>query len=98
MANLKEIRNRISSVLNDADYISLMKMVMCCKVEKRHKMPLLLCAPYSDKPTTELLQNLSVSKEDASSKFYEQPEVKKHLLYDHIQPWIAGAFNSTSKN
>ncbi|WP_047549404.1 ATP synthase F1 subunit gamma [Psychroserpens sp. Hel_I_66] len=94
MANLKEIRNRISSVSSTMQITSAMKMVSAAKLKKAQDA-ITAMRPYSDK-LTELLQNLSATLEgDSSSKFAEQREVKKVLLVAITSNrGLAGAFNS----
>ena len=68
MANLKEIRNRISSVSSTMQITSAMKMVSAAKL-KRAQDAITAMRPYSDK-LTELLQSLSASMEgDSGSRF-----------------------------
>ena len=94
MANLKEIRNRITSVSSTMQITSAMKMVSAAKLKKAQDA-ITAMRPYSDK-LTELLQNLSASMEgDAGSKFAEQREVKKALVVAITSNrGLAGAFNS----
>jgi F-type H+-transporting ATPase subunit gamma len=94
MANLKEIRNRISSVSSTMQITSAMKMVSAAKLKKAQDA-ITAMRPYSDK-LTELLQSLSSSLEDDSaSAFAEQREVKKVLLVVITSNrGLAGAFNS----
>ena len=94
MANLKEIRNRISSVSSTMQITSAMKMVSAAKLKKAQDA-ITAMRPYSDK-LTELLQSLSASLEgDSASTFAEQREVKKVLLVVITSNrGLAGAFNS----
>ena len=94
MANLKEIRNRITSVSSTMQITSAMKMVSAAKLKKAQDA-ITAMRPYSDK-LTELLQNLSASLDaDTGSKFSEQREVKKVLLVVVTSNrGLAGAFNS----
>lgn len=94
MANLKEIRNRITSVSSTMQITSAMKMVSAAKLKKAQDA-ITAMRPYSDK-LTELLQNLSASMEDdAGSKYAEQREVKKALVVAITSNrGLAGAFNS----
>lgn len=94
MANLKEIRNRISSVSSTMQITSAMKMVSAAKL-KRAQDAITAMRPYSDK-LTELLQSLSASMEgDSGSRFAEEREVKKVLLVViSSNRGLAGAFNS----
>lgn len=94
MANLKEIRNRISSVSSTMQITSAMKMVSAAKLKKAQDA-ITAMRPYSDK-LTELLQSLSASLEgDSGSKFAEQREVKNVLIVAITSNrGLCGAFNS----
>ena len=94
MANLKEIRNRISSVSSTMQITSAMKMVSAAKLKKAQDA-ITAMRPYSDK-LTELLQSLSATLDgDTGSKFATQRDVKKVLLVAITSNrGLAGAFNS----
>ncbi|MGC1472782.1 MAG: ATP synthase F1 subunit gamma [Psychroserpens sp.] len=94
MANLKEIRNRISSVSSTMQITSAMKMVSAAKLKKAQDA-ITAMRPYSDK-LTELLQSLSATLEgDSGSKYADQREVKNVLLIVITSNrGLAGAFNS----
>ncbi|GFZ83529.1 ATP synthase gamma chain [Aquaticitalea lipolytica] len=94
MANLKEIRNRISSVSSTMQITSAMKMVSAAKLKKAQDA-ITAMRPYSDK-LTELLQSLSATLDaDSGSKFANQREVKKVLIVPITSNrGLAGAFNS----
>nr|WP_321221248.1 ATP synthase F1 subunit gamma [uncultured Psychroserpens sp.] len=94
MANLKEIRNRISSVSSTMQITSAMKMVSAAKLKKAQDA-ITAMRPYSDK-LTELLQSLSATLDgDSGSKFATQREVKKVLIVAITSNrGLAGAFNS----
>jgi F-type H+-transporting ATPase subunit gamma len=94
MANLKEIRNRISSVSSTMQITSAMKMVSAAKLKKAQDA-ITAMRPYSDK-LTELLQSLSASLEgDSGSKFAEQRELKNILIVSITSNrGLCGAFNS----
>ncbi|MBL85385.1 MAG: ATP synthase F1 subunit gamma [Winogradskyella sp.] len=94
MANLKEIRNRISSVSSTMQITSAMKMVSAAKLKKAQDA-ITAMRPYSNK-LTELLQSLSATLDaDSGSKFAEQREVKKVLIVAiSSNRGLAGAFNS----
>src|SRR5690606_5026456 len=79
MANLKEIRNRISSVQSTMQITSAMKMVSAAKLKKAQDA-ITAMRPYSEK-LTELIQGLSASLEgDFAAKYTEQREIKKVLI------------------
>lgn len=94
MANLKEIRNRISSVSSTMQITSAMKMVSAAKLKKAQDA-ITAMRPYSDK-LTELLQSLSATLEgDSGSRFAENREVNKVLVVTvSSNRGLAGAFNS----
>ncbi|GER58720.1 ATP synthase gamma chain [Patiriisocius marinus] len=94
MANLKEIRNRISSVGSTMQITSAMKMVSAAKLKKAQDA-ITAMRPYSEK-LTELLQNLSATLDaDSGSKYSEQREVNKVLVVAITSNrGLAGAFNS----
>lgn len=94
MANLKEIRNRISSVSSTMQITSAMKMVSAAKLKKAQDA-ITAMRPYSEK-LTELLQNLSTTLgEDSGSKYSDQREVNKVLVVAITSNrGLAGAFNS----
>jgi F-type H+-transporting ATPase subunit gamma len=94
MANLKEIRNRISSVSSTMQITSAMKMVSAAKLKKAQDA-ITAMRPYSDK-LTEILQNLSATLEgDAGSVYAEQRQVERALVVAVTSNrGLAGAFNS----
>jgi len=94
MANLKEIRNRISSVSSTMQITSAMKMVSAAKLKKAQDA-ITAMRPYSDK-LTELLQNLGASMEgDSGSRFADQRPINKVLVVAiSSNRGLAGAFNS----
>ncbi|MDB2606431.1 ATP synthase F1 subunit gamma [Zobellia sp.] len=94
MANLKEIRNRISSVSSTMQITSAMKMVSAAKLKKAQDA-ITAMRPYADK-LTELLQGLSASLDaDSGSTYADTREVKKVLVVAVTSNrGLAGAFNS----
>jgi len=94
MANLKEIRNRISSVSSTMQITSAMKMVSAAKLKKAQDA-ITAMRPYADK-LTELLQSLSATLDaDSGSAYSEARELKKVLLVPITSNrGLAGAFNS----
>jgi F-type H+-transporting ATPase subunit gamma len=93
MANLKEIRNRISSIASTMQITSAMKMVSAAKLKKAQDA-IIHMRPYANK-LTELLQNLSANAEDLESAYTEQREVNKVLLVAITSNrGLCGAFNS----
>lgn len=94
MANLKEIRNRISSVSSTMQITSAMKMVSAAKLKKAQDA-ITAMRPYAEK-LTELLQNVSATLDgDAGGEFTAQREVNKVLIVVITSNrGLAGAFNS----
>lgn len=94
MANLKEIRNRISSVSSTMQITSAMKMVSAAKLKKAQDA-ITAMRPYSDK-LTELLQNLSASLDaDSGNKFSQNRTVNKVLIVAITSNrGLCGAFNT----
>lgn len=94
MANLKEIRNRITSVSSTMQITSAMKMVSAAKLKKAQDA-ITAMRPYAEK-LTELLQNLSATLEgDAGGEFTTQREIKKVLVVAITSNrGLCGAFNT----
>ena len=94
MANLKEIRNRISSVSSTMQITSAMKMVSAAKLKKAQDA-ITAMRPYSNK-LSELLQSLSATLDgDTGSRYSDQREVKNVLIVAITSNrGLAGAFNS----
>lgn len=94
MANLKEIRNRISSVSSTMQITSAMKMVSAAKLKKAQDA-ITAMRPYAEK-LTELLQNVSATLDgDAGGEFTAQREVNKVLIVVITSNrGLAGAFNT----
>tara|TARA_B110000046_G_scaffold150283_1_gene158624 strand:+ start:467 stop:1333 length:867 start_codon:yes stop_codon:yes gene_type:complete len=95
MANLKEIRNRITSIKSTMQITSAMKMVSAAKLKKAQDA-ITAMRPYSSK-LTELLQNLSATLDsDASGAYSTQREVSKVLLVAVTSNrGLCGGFNSS---
>ncbi|KGO85764.1 ATP F0F1 synthase subunit gamma [Flavobacterium rivuli WB 3.3-2 = DSM 21788] len=94
MANLKEIRNRITSVSSTMQITSAMKMVSAAKLKKAQDA-ITAMRPYSQK-LTELLQNLSATLEgNTGGVFAEQRPVNKVLVVAITSNrGLCGAFNA----
>ncbi len=94
MANLKEIRNRISSVSSTMQITSAMKMVSAAKLKKAQDA-ITAMRPYADK-LTELLQSLSASLDgDSGSKYSDNRIVNKVLIVGITSNrGLCGAFNT----
>ena len=94
MANLKEIRNRISSIGSTMKITSAMKMVSAAKLKKAQDA-IVQMRPYSNK-LTELLQNLSATLDsDDGGEFTQQRDVNKVLIVAITSNrGLCGGFNS----
>ncbi|RAR49754.1 ATP synthase F1 subunit gamma [Flavobacterium lacus] len=94
MANLKEIRNRITSVSSTMQITSAMKMVSAAKLKKAQDA-ITAMRPYAEK-LTEILQSLSASMEgEVGGEYTTQREVKKVLIVAITSNrGLCGAFNT----
>jgi len=94
MANLKEIRNRITSIGSTMQITSAMKMVSAAKLKKAQDA-ITAMRPYANK-LTELLQNLSATLDsDLGGAFTKEREVNKVLLVAITSNrGLCGGFNS----
>lgn len=95
MANLKEIRNRITSIGSTMQITSAMKMVSAAKLKKAQDA-IVAMRPYSSK-LTELLQSLSATLDsEVGGAYSNQREVKKVLLVVVTSNrGLCGGFNSS---
>ena len=95
MANLKEIRNRITSIASTMQITSAMKMVSAAKLKKAQDA-ITAMRPYSEK-LTQLLQNLSATLDsDAGGAYSTQREVNNVLLVVITSNrGLCGGFNSS---
>jgi len=94
MANLKEIRSRITSVGSTMQITSAMKMVSAAKL-KRAQDAITQMRPYANK-LTELLENLSASLDSSDGGVYAQKREPKKVLLVTITSnrGLCGGFNS----
>lgn len=94
MANLKETRNRITSVKSTMQITSAMKMVSAAKL-KRAQDAITKMRPYSEK-LQEILVNLTANADDtAEGKYSEQREVKNVLVISFTSNrGLCGGFNA----
>ncbi|MEN9743986.1 MAG: synthase subunit gamma [Bacteroidota bacterium] len=93
MANLKEIRNRISSVGSTMQITSAMKMVSAAKL-KRAQDAVTQMRPYAGK-LREILENLSASLDLSENAYAEQRESKKVLIVGITSNrGLCGGFNN----
>ena len=93
MANLKEIRNRISSVGSTMQITSAMKMVSAAKL-KRAQDAVTQMRPYAGK-LREILENLSATLDLSENAYAEQREVNKVLIVGITSNrGLCGGFNN----
>jgi F-type H+-transporting ATPase subunit gamma len=95
MANLKEIRNRISSIGSTMQITSAMKMVSAAKLKKAQDA-ITKMRPYANK-LTELLQSLSATLEDDIENVYAEQRIVSKVLIVAITSnrGLCGGFNSS---
>lgn len=95
MANLKEIRGRITSISSTMQITSAMKMVSAAKLKKAQDAIVML-RPYSEK-LQEIIENVSSSTASDEISVYAQKRDTKRILYVAITSnrGLAGAFNSS---
>jgi len=93
MANLKEIRNRITSVSSTMQITSAMKMVSASKL-KRAQDAITQMRPYAEK-LQEILGNLSSTLDLSENAYSEAREVKNVLIVGVTSNrGLCGGFNS----
>ena len=95
MANLKEIRSRITSVGSTMQITSAMKMVSAAKL-KRAQDAITKMRPYANK-LSELLENLSANLDSSDGGVYAQKREKKNVLLVTITSnrGLCGGFNAS---
>ncbi|WP_027381582.1 ATP synthase F1 subunit gamma [Chryseobacterium daeguense] len=95
MANLKEIRGRITSISSTMQITRAMKMVSAAKLKKAQDAIVML-RPYSEK-LQELIQNVNSSSDPDQVSVYAQKREVKKVLFIAITSnrGLAGAFNSS---
>lgn len=95
MANLKEVRNRITSVSSTQQITKAMKMVSAAKL-KRATNAIVQLRPYANK-LRDILSNLSASLEGSSSPFIQEREpVRVLIVVVSSNRGLAGAFNANA--
>lgn len=94
MANLKELRNRISSVGSTMQITSAMKMVSAAKL-KRAQDAIVQMRPYAQK-LEEILVNVSSTLDASENSYARRAETDKKVLLVTISSnrGLAGAFNA----
>lgn len=95
MANLKEIRGRISSISSTMQITRAMKMVSAAKLKKAQDAIVML-RPYSEK-LQEIIQNVNSSSDPDQISIYAQKREVKRVLFIAVTSnrGLAGAFNSS---
>lgn len=78
MANLKEVRNRITSVSSTRQITSAMKMVSAAKL-KRAQDAITQMRPYAEKLNS-IIANVSATLDSTQSEYTTQREVKRTLI------------------
>ncbi len=93
MANLKEIRGRITSVNSTKQITSAMKMVSAAKLH-RAQQAILQMRPYAEK-MQEILSNLSASLDVSENAFGERREAERVLIVAiNSNRGLCGGFNN----
>lgn len=94
MANLKEVKQRITSVVSTQQITKAMKMVSAAKL-RRAQDKIIQMRPYSQK-LTQILNNVSAASEGSADIIYAQKrEVNKVLIVPVTSDkGLCGAFNS----
>ncbi len=94
MANLKELRTRISSVKSTMQMTSAMKMVAAAKLRKAQQAIVQL-KPYANKMQSLLSDLLVATSDEVENPYFEQRKVKNVLLVSITSNrGLCGAFNS----
>lgn len=93
MPNLKEVRNRISSVNSTRQITSAMKLVSAAKL-RRAQDAVLKMRPYAQK-LQDIMNNVAQSLEDAESPYLAEREIKSvTLVLLTSNRGLCGAFNA----
>ncbi|MEA3451652.1 MAG: ATP synthase F1 subunit gamma [Bacteroidota bacterium] len=94
MANLKELRTRISSIKNTKQMTNAMKMVSAAKLRKAQQA-LVQVRPYAARVRNVFSDVVIAKHGDVENPFFEQPNVKNLLIIDITSNrGLCGAFNS----
>ena len=93
MPSLKEVKNRIGSVVSTQQITKAMKMVAAAKLRKSQDR-ILQMRPFAQKMSA-ILQNLSASGSDSDAWYAKQREINKVLLVVvSSDRGLCGSFNS----
>ncbi|MEP0986229.1 ATP synthase F1 subunit gamma [Ekhidna sp.] len=95
MANLKEVKGRIQSVVSTQQITKAMKMVAAAKL-RRAQDRIIQMRPYSQK-LSEIIQNVSAGETDSSDNPYAEEKSIERVLIVAISSdrGLCGAFNSS---
>lgn len=94
MPNLKEVRNRITSVNSTSQITSAMKMVSAAKL-RRAQDAITQLRPYASK-LKEVLENVTATMESSSGSIYAEKRAENNILIVPITSnrGLCGAFNA----
>lgn len=93
-ANLKEVRERIKSVMSTQQITKAMKMVSAAKL-RRAQQAIVQLRPYADRLNQMIINILSNLEGDASTPFGNEREIKNALMIVITSDrGLCGAFNS----
>lgn len=95
MANLKEVKGRIQSVVSTQQITKAMKMVAAAKL-RRAQDRIIQMRPYSQK-LSEIIQNVSAGGTDASDNPYSEERAIKNVLLIVVTSdrGLCGGFNTS---
>ena len=95
MANLKEVKGRIQSVVSTQQITKAMKMVAAAKL-RRAQDRIIQMRPYSQK-LSEIIQNVSAGQSDAKDNPYSEERSIERVLLVVVSSdrGLCGAFNSS---
>ena len=95
MANLKEVKGRIQSVVSTQQITKAMKMVAAAKLRKAQDR-IIQMRPYSQK-LSEIIQNVSAGQVDSGDNPYAQERLIDRVLIVVVSSdrGLCGAFNSS---
>lgn len=96
MANLKEVKGRIQSVVSTQQITKAMKMVAAAKLRKAQDR-IIQMRPYSQK-LSEIIQNVSAGEVDAGDNPYSETRTIDRVLIVVVSSdrGLCGAFNSSA--
>lgn len=95
MANLKEVKGRIQSVVSTQQITKAMKMVAAAKLRKAQDR-IIQMRPYSQK-LSEIIQNVSAGQSDTADNPYSEERAIENVLLVVVTSdrGLCGAFNSS---